>query len=67
MLQIKMLICRQHSCTCMLTDQAESRRANSGQRWIVQVRGAMITVSVYYKPSVEYGHYYISIQFTWSH
>ena len=61
MLQIKMLMCRQRSCCCVLSDQAVSLRDNSGQGWIVQVRGAMINVSVYYKPSVWSLLYFYSV------
>ena len=61
MLQIKMLMCRQRSCCCVLIDQAVSLRDNSGQGWIVQVRGAMINVSVYYKPSVWSLLYFYSV------
>ena len=61
MLQIKMLMCRQRSCCCVLSDQPVSLRDNSGQGWIVQVRGAMINVSVYYKPSVWSLLYFYSV------
>lgn len=56
-----MHMCRQRSCCCVLSDQAVSLRDNSGQGWIVQVRGAMINVSVYYKPSVWSLLYFYSV------
>ena len=56
-----MLTRRQRSCCCVLSDQAVSLRDNSGQGWIVQFRGAMINVSVYYKPSVWSLLYFYSV------